>query len=226
MNQEKDIATRSMALLEAHDFHGDIAVFIAAGNNDVDVLKWLKEQRIDINVRNEFNNGQTPMHFAASQGAVEGMKWLKNHIDINARDYSGQTPTHCAASTRSLKAIKWLNSNGADIHARDSNYRTPMDIVARYNFMEGMKWFRNQEIETRGRAILDTYDGCDDVAVFVAVGNNDVDILKWLKAQGSIINVRNKFSNAKTPMHFAASQGAIEAMEWLKTEGFDIDVRK
>ena len=112
MNQEKDIAARGRKLLKDHGGHGDIAVFVAAGDSDVDVLKWLKKQGIAINVRDESDNWQTPMHYAASQGAIEGMEWLKTQgLDINARDKFEQTPMHLATSARSLKSIKALFAN-------------------------------------------------------------------------------------------------------------------
>ena len=63
----------------------------------------------------------------------------------------------------------------------------------------------------RGRALLDQADGELVTAVNLAASESDVDVLKWLKAQGADVKTRGSFD--RTPMHLATSDNALAAME-------------
>ena len=88
-----------------------LAMHQAAGRGDVDAMKRLKEQGVDINVRHDGFTEETPMHKAAQNGHIHAMEWLKEQgANVNVRDKAGKTPLSVA---RTDEAKEWLRANGA-----------------------------------------------------------------------------------------------------------------
>jgi ankyrin repeat protein len=66
----------------------------------------------------------TPLHQAASYGAVESAKLLlAAGADVNAGSY---TPLHHAASEGNAKMVRFLLERGAKVNARDADRNTPL----------------------------------------------------------------------------------------------------
>ena len=132
------IAARGRAL---QNEHSEEAMHVAASNNAVDVMQWLRAQGADINARN--NVGFTPMHAAAYNDSVNAMQWLRAHgADINARANDGGTPMHYATFGDSVNAMQWLRAQGADINARDNDGSTPMHYAMLNNSVNAINWLR------------------------------------------------------------------------------------
>ena len=138
----ENIAYRGNDLLSRY---GRMALHKAAGEDDIEVVKWFFKQDLDFDVNARDYVFATPMHEAAIVNAVEVMKWLKDKGgDINARDSRYRTPFHRAAYGNSLAAMKWLKAEGADINAKDRDGKCPMDFTMFYhgtvgNMLEWMK---------------------------------------------------------------------------------------
>ena len=71
--------------------------------------------------------GRTPLHYAAGDGDVAGVKeLLASGIDASATDDAGWTPLHFAAQENRLEVVRLLLQAGAAVDPRDSHGNTPL----------------------------------------------------------------------------------------------------
>lgn len=82
-------------------------------------------------VRLRWDNGNTPLHLAASQaGGAEFVRCLLNHgADVTARDAGGATPLHRAAEAGAAESAQLLLVGGADPEAMDHRGRTALALA-------------------------------------------------------------------------------------------------
>ena len=88
------------------------AFFYAAAGNSVDAMKWLDNlghDHIGPCARND--NGETPMHWAAANNAVEALDRLKEQgAEIYAKDNNGKMPMEHARENNAQDALHRLMS--------------------------------------------------------------------------------------------------------------------
>lgn len=95
-------------------------------------MKPLLEQGIDVDVTN--NEGQTPLHLAASQELVEMVTFLlENHADVHATDNDGWDALMYAVSNGSPEVVKVLVEHGAEVN--QAGY-TPLMAAARRGYTD------------------------------------------------------------------------------------------
>ena len=84
--------------------------------------------------------GWTPLHWAASSGRLEVVKYLSSRDDVDAdeRDNYGYTPLNRAATNGLngyLEVVKYLLSrDDVNVNARNNSGETPLDRVLWRNF--------------------------------------------------------------------------------------------
>lgn len=201
-------------------------IHLAAFNGQIETMKWLIAQGVDINeTTRDFrinNEGTGPIHCAALGGQIETMKWLKRQgVGINtSTGYGGDgTPMEIAASRGHLEVMKWLKEQGVD--PKGSGGSTPMHKAATGGHLEVMKWLKEQGVDdpnaTSGAALSPMY---------CAAWGGHVEVMKWLKEQGAdpTVGAGSQGDDGWRPIHGAAIKGHVEAMKWLKEQGADIRV--
>ena len=70
------------------------------------------------------------------------------------------------------------------------------------------------KITVKGSALLEEH-GSETISI--AVCSNDIDLLEWMKAQGTHLNARKGLHN--TLMREAAQSNAVDAIAWLIAHG-------
>lgn len=117
-------------LLKRNSSDGMTPVFCAVKSNNVKILEKLKNQGIRLDMRSSYNNGISPLHYAASLGNDSIVAYLiKNGVDVNSTDLSGKTPLHMAASQPNPIVVIELINFGASLNAKTEDGKTPMDIA-------------------------------------------------------------------------------------------------
>ena len=161
------------------DEHGEIdAIFLAARDNDIEVLEWLKAQGVDVHPQFS-TTGHTPMHIAAMFNAVAAMEWLKAQgADINAQSDTGKMPMHWAAMFNAVAAMEWLKAQGADVNAQARDGNTPMHRAAEKDAVAAMEWLKAQGAD------INAQNGTGNTPMYRAMEVNAEDAMEWLRKNG------------------------------------------
>ena len=123
-----------MNLLRRNSSDGLTPIFCAVKSNNVGVLERLKDAGIRVDVRSSYNNGISPLHYAATLGADAIVDFLiKNGVDVNSVDLLGKTPLHYAATQNNPMVVLELINFGASLNAQDEEGNTPLDIAKSAN---------------------------------------------------------------------------------------------
>lgn len=130
------------ANVEAQDLQGTTTALhiVACLEQHPETLEALCHKIKDINIKNQ--NGETPLHIAAENDNIEGVRILLNaEADVEAQDRKGATPLFHAASVRFERQSKrgilnLLIERGAKVNARNTALGTPL-ITAASKGLEG-----------------------------------------------------------------------------------------
>ena len=98
--------------LDSRNKEGDTPLIIAAGKGDVDVVKVLLEESVNLNIEND---GYTALHKAVANKKLEVVKELleKGALQKNTVE-NGHTPLHTAVQRRFLEGVQLLVENKKD----------------------------------------------------------------------------------------------------------------
>lgn len=107
-------------------------LFAAALNGNVNQVRTLLSQGIDINVANR--ERETSLHMAASRGHYSTVIFLlKNGAYIHARTVKNWFPLHHAVRFRHANIANYLVQHGASAHARTSDGLSAIDMASNVN---------------------------------------------------------------------------------------------
>ena len=106
---------------------------IAVINSNLELVKFLVEYGIDVNVKDSYGN--IPLHFSKSLSVANFL--IESGSEINARNKGGATPLICMSEPEdnklgeieSLKIINFLIKSGADINARTNRGETALTVA-------------------------------------------------------------------------------------------------
>ncbi len=108
-----------------------LTAFLAAlASDDINVLKGMIKQNIDLNKSDRA--GRTPLHWACyyvNPGIMQVL--LDNGADVNAVNNIERTPLHLAVILDRPDLADILLAHGADPNARDNNKETALDLALR-----------------------------------------------------------------------------------------------
>lgn len=98
-------------------------IAVSAGHREI--VELLIGKNADVNLTN--NNGQTPLHYAASKNHFEiAQALIKKGASINTRDRLMQTPLHRCASKGIQRMVElFLSAPKININPQDSLGNTP-----------------------------------------------------------------------------------------------------
>ena len=108
----------------------ETALFIAAWNNYLPVVRYLVEQGADMETPNI--NGDTPLICVSNRGCPEVVRYLLEQgadRDKTATSSDGWTSLHCAAYNDDLETAKLLMVYGADLNATNNSGEMPIDMA-------------------------------------------------------------------------------------------------
>ena len=113
------------------DEEGSHAAGLVTPTGHPDVVKFLLEHGVDVNIRDR--DGQTPLYWAvANHNNVEVVRLLlEKGANPNISDgHTGSTPLYRAAAWGCVEIVTLLIKYGADIEARDESGETPLSAAA------------------------------------------------------------------------------------------------
>lgn len=164
-----------------------------------------------------FDDGQTPLHFAAIYGHEAITSYLlEQGASIKAKDVLGSTPLHEAVRYGHTEIVNLLLDKGSDPNSQDSLGKTPLLLVIP----------KNSRIEISSLLIThganpNAKDMYGDTPVHIAtMSGMEVQMLENLKNGGADINERNK--KGITPMALAVDRLSKEHVAFYAKAGADI----
>ena len=166
---------------------------------------------------------KTPLFLAIQQQHILAAKFLLDHgADPNAccRYGSSQTALHIAAGKGDIEAALLLLEHGAQVNVSEQNQETPLDYAVGQTSKEMVEL-----LFAHGAIITGKPPGHWSVFHEWALGAGDPHIADVLLFHKADINAPCDGHDGQTPLHFAASQGQLQAVEWLLKNGANINAR-
>lgn len=115
--------------VEARTAQDESPLMLAALRGYMDICVALLARDADVN-----KPGWTPLHYAATGGHVEVIRWLlDNHAYIDASSPNGSTPLMMAAMYGTTESVKILLEAGADASIQNDLGLTALDFAKRGN---------------------------------------------------------------------------------------------
>ena len=157
---------------------GCTAIHYAARNNNIDLLKLLKDNKFDLTALD--NQGNTALHWNMFSETKEGnemnVQWLiKEGLDVNHSNIHGACALHFAAYFGKLAVVKMLCSMGADINALDKQNKNALQFAALgKNTLETIQWLTENEINVLNLS----YEGKS--VLHYAAEHGQTDILEYI----------------------------------------------
>lgn len=105
------------------------ALHLATTNNDLEMVKYLVNKKIDLNSRSNLN--RTPLHYACQSGYFDIVSLLlESNSDVNASDFLEMTPLHmCAEKNNNQIARLLCKSKNIKLDKYDKFNRTSYSIA-------------------------------------------------------------------------------------------------
>lgn len=206
------------------------------------VFQLLKAHGADVNAQD--NEGRTPLHSIAAMkdgsDRLGASLWLlANGADVNARDSSGRTPLHLAIVSGNRKLRPILLDHGADVNAADDHGLTPLHLAVRQGEQDtvltllahgaNINAAARDGVMPLGEATLSGHNDLEDLLlsrkaqpdIFAAAFLNRPDAAKALLAANP--GLVDAVHDGQTPLHVAASHGALSVAALLLAHGADVN---
>ncbi len=131
--QDAPIPVKKTAYIEPQQAEPEADdLFAAALNGNVNQIRRLLAQGLDINVSNP--ERETALHMAASRGHYSAVIYLVNNgAYVNARTVKNWIPLHHAVRFRHPNIVNYLMKHGSSINLRTSDGYSAVDIARNSN---------------------------------------------------------------------------------------------
>ncbi|KAF6176356.1 hypothetical protein GIB67_011145 [Kingdonia uniflora] len=229
---KKKLQDNPLLLNERNDIMAQTPLHVAAGYNNIEIVKFLLNckgpEKVELEAMNMY--GETPLHMAAKNGCDAAASVLLDHgAFVEAKANNGMTPLHLAV-WHSLRGeafitIKTLLKYNADCSAKDNDDMTPVDLLSHDLHSEKLCILLKSHLEEQRKQR--TIEACSETkakmneleeAISNIVGLHDLklQLRKW--AKGMLLDEKRralglKFSVRKPPhMAFLGNPGTGKTM--------------
>ncbi|GLB44812.1 putative ankyrin repeats (many copies) [Lyophyllum shimeji] len=197
----------------------NISAHAAAQNQQLTLLRSLLSE--DPKAVNSLDQDQrTPLHWAASSGAVDIVRFLiHQNAEVDKPDISGWTPLHIAVSAGNDEVVHELVGAGADVNRKNDKGLTPLHYAASKSRIDIGRF-----LISRG-ADINAKDNAGQLPLHRAATTGSVGFIRLLLepstpgATKARLNTADRIGN--TPLHLAMESAHAEAAVLLINAGAD-----
>lgn len=213
-----DVVFKFICQIQVKEFDIDImdstnnaSVHYAAQNGDLDLLKFLKEQKSNFNIIN--GDGYTPLMFAVMRGHVECVRYLINecsdiHVDVNIADKSGATALLWAVKNDHPQCIReLLLSPEIDVNKKDNLGFTPLLYAASV----GNAVTFSEIYSSEGANVSERTEAGLNALMLAAINGNKELVKLILGLEDGRIDINDVDPQRKTALHFSAANDTVGA---------------
>lgn len=178
-------------------------LYIAAANNNTELVEELLKKGADVNTRFE---SQTPLIAAATYPEIVKLL-IDKGADVDAQDLRGQTALTRASYKGPIKSVKLLLDAGADIHKRVHG------LNGNTAFMEAVIGLQKEiaELFLKNGAKINERDNDGNTALMLVLKGEYEDkdkvteMVKFLLENGADVTIKNQ--KGKTALDLAKTNG-------------------
>ena len=195
------------------------ADLIMGGAEHVDsAFSYFQDAVANRNLDYRSDDGQTPLHLAASSGHSGIAKYLlENNASTKVQDITGATPLHEAVRYGHADIAKMLLDAGADVNAEDNLGKTPVMLI-----MPAEKQKELYSLLIAYKADMMRKDTYGDTVLHTATMTAlPADQLGMLVNAGAVVNARNK--DGVTPLSLAIEKNNTDHVKFYAEHGADIN---
>ncbi|KAE9008304.1 hypothetical protein PR002_g15945 [Phytophthora rubi] len=170
---------------------------VAAGNGDLDTIKWLYANGLEGSLHSSINM----LRNAAECGYLELVKWMYTYLPQRYRTYAMEAMEKAAANGH-LDVVKWLVA----VLPKDCK-NNAIDGAAGSGYLEIVKWLHEN-----------TNAGCSHRAMDLAASSGRMRVLEWL-------HENTDAGCSVDAMDGAAANGHLNVVKWLhenRSEGCSV----
>ncbi|XP_065650592.1 uncharacterized protein LOC136078729 [Hydra vulgaris] len=209
---------KKIELVNSRTNANDTPLHIAARCGNQKFLEKLIKVGADVNAQTD--SGSTPLHLAAINGQEKVVNMLLNHnSDIQALDKDLMTPMHRACQFGRLLVVTLLDEKGALLEVKDKNNYTPVMCAVWKGHVKVIKYLTDRGVQ------INLTDVHNKNVFHIAVQENQLEALEFLLEQDILDKINDVDYVYKTPVHFAAAKGNVQALEMLINKNAHINVR-
>jgi len=197
------------------------AALIMGGADEVETkYAYFQEAVASRNLSVRYDDGQTPLHFAAINGDEAIANYLlENNANFSVQDSSGATPLHEAIRYGNLEVARLLLNAGANVNAQDNLGKTPIMIIPPREQLA-----KTYELLISYRADLNQKDMFGDTLIHnTAMMSVDTATIALIVNNGADINARNK--EGVTPLEIAVQKQDVNTVKLFTSNGADIHTK-
>ncbi|KAI9762012.1 MAG: hypothetical protein M4579_000648 [Chaenotheca gracillima] len=200
--------------------YADSNIHVAAAFGLTHVVRHYLGQGVSASVRNDKN--RTPLHRVAEEGDYDDLArlLLDNNALVDARTNVGWTPLHEAAKAGNVKVMRVLIERGADVHIHNIHAAPPFFEATKWGRLEAMRILLDEGVDVKG--ILPARSHISPLQM--KSGESDEPTLLFLLQQGADVN-QPHHDDGRTPLHCAATHGALGAAKTLIDWGADVTLK-
>lgn len=197
------------------DSHATSWLYLAAAENQYDLVKTLVENDADVNAA--MKSGSSPLHVAVQFGCSKIVKFLLDHqANANIEKKNGVTPLFIAALQGYLDIFNELKANGAD----DKKIWEGANLLctaASRGHADLVEALLNDDADVIDQPILST----GETPLFLAAMGGYIEAVNILLARGA--NANQATIKGVTPLYIAAQYGFADIIEALVAKNADVN---
>ncbi|CAI6340834.1 unnamed protein product [Periconia digitata] len=224
----RQLLTSRTAKLSDVTKHGDSLLHLAVQEEQENVVSFLLDQGIDINVMND--TGETPLHTCIEMGRNENCAklLLSKGADPYCQEVGGRTALHTYYNPVSKRILQenyedldpWTQDHEGMtfLHFLCWSSRSTMELLQRIELQD------NQSYKSKG-SCLDLKDSFGRSMLHFAAQRGNIELVQFFLARPNVDMLAKPDWHGKTLLHYATESSRVHTIDLILRAGFDLNAR-